>query len=148
MIVEIPFVVAPFLSSTSVTAIQTIVVGGLVFLGQYLVAKMSNKAQEKNTSVDSQSKATEAWQKYAEEMKTRLDSLESRLNEAERRVRALETQSARDLDLIRRLVYRLRAAITSITSLGGTVPEEDHELADLADLRLNIEPTSPERNTP
>lgn len=127
------------LSQTAITAIQTIVVAALVFLGQYVVARLSNKAQGATTEVDSQSRATEAWQKYAEEMKSRLDSIEGRLNEAERRVRALETQSARDLDLIRRLVQRLRLAIKSISDLGGTVPEEDREIADLADLRLNAE---------
>ena len=129
------------LSPATLTFVQTVAVGGLVFLGQYVVAKLSNKAQEKGTDVDSQSKATEAWQKYAEEMKTRLDSLESRLTSAEERVRLLETQSARDLDLLRRVVYRFRKVLADLRHLGVSAHIEDEELLDLVQIRLDRDTT-------
>lgn len=147
-LIEALILLAPFaVSQTTVTAIQTIAVAALVFLGQYVVAKMSNKAQAKNTDVDSQSKATEAWQKYAEEMKERVDSIESRLNEAERRVRALESQSVRDLDLLRRMLHRFRHFMHTLRDLGhhDHVTEDDEELADLAHVRVSADPLPPSK---
>lgn len=129
----------PLLSDSTVTALQAVAVALLVLIGQYAVAKMSNKVQTKATNVDANSAATTAWQSYAVEMRTRLDGLEDRLTNAERRVRALEAQSTRDLDLIRRLVHRLRSAFRAISDLGGVVAEEDIELADLADLRAQAD---------
>ena len=127
-------------NATLITFVQTIAVAGLVFLGQYVVAKFSNKANKETVGVASQTAATEAWQEYAQEMKGRLDSLEARLNEAERRVRVLETQSAHDLDLIRRMVYRFRHYMRVLRDdHGHKIPPADEELADLADLRLNKE---------
>lgn len=128
--------ITPLVGDITVTALQAIAVAFIVLIGQVAVARLSNKAQNRSTDVSSQEKATEAWQDYATEMKTRLDGLETRLNEAERRVRALETQTARDLDLISRLVRRLRAAWKCLEHLGESVPEEDKELADVADLRI------------
>lgn len=129
----------PLLADATVTAVQTIAVAALVFLGQYVVAKMSNRAQGVTTEVDSQHRATEAWQQYAQEMKGRLDGLEARLGFAERRVHALEVQTVRDLELLRRVYQRLRFFITLLVEHGHAVPEEDHELADLIKLRLDAE---------
>lgn len=138
-----PFVLLPLLSSTTITAIQTVIVAVLVFAGQFAVAKMSNKARGKKVTVDSQTAATTAWQAYATEMKERMSRLEAMVNEQNSRIRTLERQSARDTDLIYRLARRLRGAMREIVRLGGSVDDEDHELADLAELRV-----APEKEVP
>lgn len=140
------------MSSTLIQALQYIFVAVLVLVGQVVVARLSKKAQEAPVQVDSQTEATKAWQEYAQEMKDaakemreRLGSVEARLSETEareaenrRRIAALERQGERDKDLIRRLLTRLRRAIDEIKRLGGTVPDVDNDLTDLAQLRLDI----------
>lgn len=128
-----------------IPGLQAVAVAAIVFAGQYVVAKMSKRGQEVTVEVDSQHKATEAWQQYAQEMKGRLDSVETRLLDAEvreadnrRRISALEGQAARDLDLIRRILGRLRRALDEVRRLGGFVNEADLEVIDIAEAHIHI----------
>lgn len=133
------------MSPATITALQAVAVALLVLLGQVAVARLSKKAAEAPVEVDAQAKATDAWQKYAEKMETRLDLMDRRLLEAEareednrRRIAALERQSERDKDLIRRLLGRLRRALDEVQRLGGRTSEADLEVLDLADTRLEL----------
>lgn len=135
---------------TLIQAGQYVAVGVLVLIGQVVVARVSKQAQQAPVEKDVQAEATKAWQEYANEMKDRLIQVEQRLNTAEdratedrRRIAALERQGERDKELIRRLVERLRRAIEEIRRLGGSVPDADTDLTDMAQLRLDmIEETS------
>lgn len=118
----------------------------LVFAGQWVVARLSKKATDKSTTVDSQGRATEAWERYAQKMEQRLQTVEQRLSEAERReeetrrrIDSLERQADRDKDLIRRLVGRLRRALEQVRALGGQVSDDDLEVLDLSHARLELE---------
>lgn len=133
------------MSPEALGAIQAIAVAVLVFAGQYVVAKISKRAQSETVEVDQQAKATEAWRGYAEKMEARLEGVEQRLADAEtrdadnrRRISALERQDEANRDLIRRLLGRLRRALDEIRRLGGTVSEADLEVADLAQARLDL----------
>lgn len=134
------------MSEPYIMAAQAIVVGLIMFGGQVLVARLSKKAQTEQTEVDSQAKATEAWQQYAEKMEQRLNTLEARFAEVEaqheedrRRLRALERRRENDRDLIRTLVHRLRWAFAEIKRLGGVVPEHYDSLPDRAELRMTTD---------
>lgn len=138
-------IIAQQLSGPTLTAVQAIAVAALVFAGQYLVARLSKRAQSEATKVDSQAEATKAWQEYAIEMRKRLDALERQVEqnrlqqESDRlRIAALERQSDIDKDLIRRLVSRFRALVEELRKLGREVALEDSELIDLAQLRLDL----------
>lgn len=133
------------MNDAAIGALQAVSVASIVFGGQWVVARFSKKANEDTVEVDAQAKATEAWQRYAEKMETRLDGLEDRLedqqaqiDEGRKRIGILERQSERDRELIRRLVTRLRATLNEIKRLGGSVREEDEDLADVAQLRLDV----------
>lgn len=131
------------MSPATITALQAVAVAALVFLGQWVVARISKSATSETTSVTSQEKATEAWRLYAERMESRLAAVEQREEENRRRISALERERDRDRDLIRRLLDRLRRAHAEIRRLGGTVSEADTEVADLALHRLDLEETRP-----
>lgn len=133
------------MSDTFVTAIQAVVVALLILFGQIAVARLSKRAQTEATESGVQEKATRAWQEYAEKMEGRLERTEGRLAEVEgreadtrRRIAALERQSEADMDLIRRLLGRLRKALSEISRLGGVVSDADLEVADLAEARLRL----------
>lgn len=126
------------MGDTAVTAAQAIVVALLVLFGQIAVARISKGAQREAVEVDSQEKATSAWQKYAEKMEARLEAVELREADVRRRVSALEQQVQRDRDLIRRLLGRLQRALTEIRRLGGEPSDADLEVADLARARLDL----------
>lgn len=137
------------MNTTVLGAIQTIGVAGIVLAGQYIVARFSKKAQEETVEVGAQEKATVAWQQYAEEMKKRLDSLEQKVNnqaeiieEDRKRIGILERQSERDRELIQRLVARLRVALNRLKVLGDHVEDEDIDLTDRAQMRLDYTDTS------
>lgn len=136
---------APSDKAILVPAVQAVIVAGILFAGQYVVAKMSRKGQEETVRSDSQAKATEAWQNYATKQEERLERVEVRLQEAEgreednrRRISALERQAERDLDLIRRLLGRLRNALREVKRLGGSVNDADLEVEDLAQTHIDI----------
>lgn len=128
-----------------VPTIQALGVAAFVFAGQWVVARLSRKGQDAATRVDSQARATAAWESYAERMEARLGVLEERLSATEareeslrRKIIVLENQAARDIDLIRVLAARLRRAQAEVRRLGGNLTDADLEAADLAETRIHI----------
>lgn len=134
------------MNDAAVLAIQGVVVALISAAGTVIVGRLTKRAQNEQTEVNSQARATEAWQEYATKMEERLDRVENRLqtvqeqsDEDRRRIQRLERQRENDRDLIRSLVHRLRWAFAEIRNLGGTVPAHYDGLADRAEIRIEAD---------
>ena len=115
----------------TVVAIGTYLAARAAASGSKHAADRSSDIQEENLQItgfhqlvaDLQS-ARKSDREDIDRLRRDYTALDKWREEAEEQMRSLKHESRRDKDLIRRLVARLRAAITEIQRLGGTVPPD------------------------